>query len=197
MNDFLALLALFLLMTPFVKMYTVLTLFRYGLGISSVGFEIVIVALAVVLSVLIVEPQVNAAGGVQQIANSADARRNISESLQPFVAAHTDPKILEKFSGLSKKEPAAKEPAAPEAPGAAVKAASFLVSQLKDAFIVGFIIMIPFLVTDLLVTNILMVLGITQISALVVSLPIKILLFVLVDGWNILGQRLVNGYFTL
>ncbi len=101
MNDFLALIALFLLMTPFVKMYTVLTLFRYGLGISSVGFEVIIVSLAVAISLLIIEPQVSAVGGIKQIVENADARKSISTSLEPFVAAHTATAIVEKFSKIA------------------------------------------------------------------------------------------------
>ena len=69
-----------------------------------------------------------------------------------------------------------------------------MVSQLKEAFYLGLIFLIPFVVVDLVVTNVMMLLGITQLSAVLVSLPIKLLLFVSIDGWMLVSQRLLGSF---
>jgi len=72
--------------------------------------------------------------------------------------------------------------------------AAFLISELSEAFQLGFMILIPFFVVDLLVTNILLALGVTQISQAVVALPCKLLLFFAVDGWTLVSEKLISGY---
>ena len=75
-----------------------------------------------------------------------------------------------------------------------VAIAAFLVTELRSAFELGFMILLPFLIIDLLVTNILVLLGIEQLSHFVVAVPLKLLLFVVVDGWALIAERLVASY---
>jgi len=200
-----------LMLTSFVKILTVLSILRYGLGLNGIGFGLVIVVVSLALSLFVMSPDIERAGGLDRVLSQqmlADEEPEIEKSFRPFIERHVDPLILDRLSVLAIRlnhaqgpldvmEESADDSAEDSVQSAepfGVLVAAFIVSELKLAFQLGFIILIPFLVVDLLVTNVLMSLGITQISQHVVSLPIKILLFFIVDGWLLITEKLASGY---
>ena len=111
--------------------------------------------------------------------------------MRGFLARHTHPADTDLFVELSRRGGAA-EPLAED--DLLVLTPAFVVSELKEAFQIGFLIFLPFLVLDLVVANILLGLGMHMLSPTAVSLPFKLLLFVVVDGWSLLVQGLVASY---
>lgn len=196
-----------LLFTSFIKIFCALSIFRYGIGLQSGSFGLVTVAISLVLTLVVIEPQLNQAGGMQALVSNPNQNKTF-ESFKPFIEQQTDPKIKERFVNLIKKSQSSiadtdQDPKAQlkinPAKSISVESnnlslAAFLVSELKKAFELGLIFLIPFFVIDLLVTNVLMLLSITQISAQIVSLPLKILLFVAIDGWVLISEKLLNSY---
>lgn len=187
-----------LLLSSFVKILTTLNIFRMGLGLTGGAFGVVIAALSLALSILVVSPELRHAGVEQSFIWNFDTARKLDSerTFRPFLERHTHPEILTRLqsieSQLEKKEAQAPAPGGPAAFSTLVPA--FLLSELKEAFQVGFIILIPFLIIDLVTVNALMALGITQMSHTIVSLPLKILLFFSIDGWTLISEKLLGGY---
>jgi len=203
-----------LMLTSFVKILTVLSILRYGIGLNGIGFGLVIVIVSLALSLFVMSPDVERAGGLDMVLSQqldANEEPALEATFRPFIEKHVDVNILERLSAIALRldttvipEELEDDRPGDDVPGDnvvetattpfGVLVAAFIVSELKVAFQIGFIILIPFLVVDLLVTNVLMSLGITQISQHVVSLPLKILLFFIVDGWLLITEKLVSGY---
>jgi type III secretion protein R len=190
-----------LLLSSFVKILTTLTIVRYGIGLNGASFGFVVVALGFVLSLIVVNAQAPRSGGLAALisAKAASSAGELEENFGPFLDRHSQPEIKARLSAIAHKLKAPKDGVA-ETPGALrgtefpVLIAAFLLSELKEAFQLGFIILVPFLVIDLLVVNALMALGITQMSPFIVSFPLKILLFFAVDGWTLLSEKLLRAY---
>lgn len=197
-----------LLFSSFVKIATTLSIVRFGIGLTGAGFGAAILALSLALSFLVLQPVVEKAGGVDTFfsATALGDFSSVEKNFRPFLSQQVDKKVLrrlELFSQrVSKKQVKAevasqdKEKASPSKSEVrfSVLAAAFLITELKVAFQLGFIILIPFLVIDLLVANALLVLGAQQFSHSVVSVPLKILLFFVMDGWLLVSQRLLGTY---
>ena len=137
-------------------------------------------------------------------ASGAATQPALEKNFRPFVENNTRPEILEKFVALAARRQASQDSPGPDVPGSApavqktafsVLVPAFLVSQLREAFQLGFLILIPFLVIDLLVANALMLLDMKQLPQPVVALPFKILLFVAVDGWSMVSSKVLSAYF--
>ena len=203
MNDFQGYLgALFaiLLFTSFVKLFTSLSILRYGLGLQGGGFGFIIGAIALALSMVVMNSQ---PGGIKPFQLLLGNEKNGSERnvenyekiYRPFLEKHSDPTLRESILGIVNKNAptAALVTAAQEVPFPVV-AASFVLTEVREAFKIGLLFLIPFVLIDLLVTNLCMALNITQISASVLSLPLKLLLFLAVDGWGLLTQKLLGTY---
>lgn len=186
-----------LLFSSFTKIFTALSILSVGVGMRGVGFGSVVAGLSLLLSWLVIQPYFGDATVLRFIsqAQSADIV-TFEEKVKPFMEKNTNPEVKASVSRMSEKlQENAKEAATkPSGDGLSVLGASFLISQLKDAFYLGLIFLIPFVVVDLIVTNILMLLGVTQMSSAIVALPIKILLFVAVDGWTIVSERLLGSF---
>lgn len=196
-----------LLLTSFVKIFTSLHILRVGIGIQGGAFGIVTLALAFSLSLLVMGPQLKDFGGVEGVlSGSAKGSQHLEERFRPFLEKHANPDIRSRFASIAAKLSAppaapakdAQVPAAKETKDSgetfASLIAAFLVSQLQEAFQLGLIFLVPFIVIDLLVANVLMALGVVQISALAVALPLKLLLFFAVDGWALVTEKLIAGY---
>ncbi len=213
-----------LFFTGFVKIATTLSIFRYGIGLQGSGFGVVILALSLALSFVSIElslespldPSLKGVGGIEAIF----ATKNIVDAqavFKPFLVKHADKDILAKFSKISNPTDKSKVSgsALSETPEVLAKdgsvadqspakpltqysfatlIAAFLTTELKEAFSLGLMILIPFLLIDLVVANILMVLSVTQIHNQVISLPLKILLFIAVDGWGLITEQLLSQY---
>lgn len=195
-----------LLLTSFVKVLTTLSIVRYGLGLAGAGFGVVILGLSFALSLLIVSPQVDKMGGIEAIFQGRLVlqKENLEVNFRPFLEKHSAPEVLarltllsrklssaDKAAGLQQKVEEANDSRAVPFP---VLISAFLLSELKAAFQLGFLFILPFLVIDLLVANAMMALGVTQMPQQVVALPLKILLFFIVDGWSLVSEKLIGTY---
>ncbi|MDB5846428.1 MAG: flagellar biosynthesis protein flip, partial [Rhodoferax sp.] len=117
------------------------------------------------------------------------AIQTAGEPLSRFMLAQTSKSALQQISTLSREAPVAE----PSGHAFTVKLAAFVLSELKTAFQIGCMLFIPFMVIDLVVSSVLMAMGMMMLSPLVISLPLKLLLFVLVDGWTLTVDTLVTS----
>lgn len=204
-------LAAVVLLTSFVKIFTSLHILRAGIGIRGAGFGVVIAAVSFAMSLVVMGPQLQTSGGVEGLlSGNPKSTERLEERFRPFLERTTDTEIRGKLSALAVKlqtgagKPAEKPveknaqaetaAATPPQESFSVLIASFLISELQAAFTLGLMFLVPFIVIDLLVANALMALGMMQISAAVVALPLKLLLFVVVDGWALVAEKLLAGY---
>ncbi|WP_245885653.1 flagellar type III secretion system pore protein FliP [Xylanimonas oleitrophica] len=188
--------ALILMTTSFTKIFVVLALTRNALGLQGVPPNQVIAGLALFLSLFIMAPTVSGVNdaGVQPYLDGSLTFTEAVDAgygpLRDFMLAHTresDLALLTRAAGLP-------NPATPADVGFAQLAPAFLLSELRAAFIIGFVIFVPFLVIDLVVSSVLMAMGMMMLPPVMVSLPFKLLLFVIVDGWGLIVTALVGSY---
>lgn len=182
--------------TSFLRMVVVFGLLRTAIGTQSVPPNTVIVGLALFMTVFIMNPvwqEVNEAavapyteGRISQV----KAFELGMKPLQKFMLRQTREKDLMLFVQFSKIKP----PTSLEEIPPYVLIPSFMISELKTAFQIGFLLFVPFVIIDLTVSNILLSLGMFMLSPVMVSLPFKILLFVLVDGWNLITRGLLMSF---
>lgn len=184
-----------ILFTAFVKIATVLNIVRVGLGLDGMGFGIAVLALTVALSLVASAPEVKSAGGVDAFLSGAGPGRlsEFEKKMTPFLTRHADAGVVKRLNEIVGPVSAGETQGASETT-AGVLVAAFLLSELRSAFELGLIILVPLLVIDLLVVNALMLLGISQLSHVVVALPLKILLFFAVDGWGLIAEKLLKTY---
>ncbi len=187
--------AMVMMMTSFTRFVIVLSLLRQALGLQQGLPNRIITGIALILTLLVMRPigeQVwnqaflpydNNKIGLQQALKIAE------EPMSRFMLAQTSKTSLAQIAHL------AGEPAnlKPEQRAFTVKLAAFVLSELKTAFQIGAMLFIPFLIIDLVVSSVLMAMGMMMLSPLVISLPFKILLFVLVDGWTLTVNTLVTS----
>jgi flagellar biosynthetic protein FliP len=188
--------ALLLMMTSFTKIFVVLAMARNALALPSIPPNQVLAGLALFLSLFIMSPVL---GDINTHAlqpylnghmNFADAVNAGSEPLRHFMLAHTreeDLALMTRAAGQGNPQNPASVPLVTLVP-------AFMISELRAAFIIGFVIFVPFLVIDLVVSAGLMSMGMMMLPPVVISLPFKILLFVLVDGWGLIITTLVTSY---
>ncbi len=214
---------LLIMLTSFVKITVVLSILRNALGVQSVPPNPVITGLALILSLFVMAPvarqSLEAAGGVEQIEQAAavGARPALElvlqarEPLRAFLRQHAhvpDRALFVELAGKLEQGAKVRAERAQLAPRVALAAQTgpvdkegfqvlvpaFVTSQLKEAFQTGFLIFVPFLAIDMIVANILLAMGMSMLSPSVISLPFKLLLFVLVDGWYLIVRGLVLSY---
>jgi flagellar biosynthetic protein FliP len=189
--------SLVLLMTSFTRIVIVLGFVRTALGVPSAPSNQIIVGLSLFLTFFIMGPVFER---VQKDAlqpyldgklTSSVAMEKISVPLKEFMLKQTRTRDLEYFLQLG-----GFGPTAVSAIPLRVVVPAFVISELQSAFQMGFLLFLPFLVIDFLVSSILMALGMMMMPPNVVSLPFKLLLFVLVDGWHLIVQSLVQSFAT-
>lgn len=199
---------LFLSLTAFVKISTVLQITKSAIGAQSVPSNTVVLALSGALTLLAMAPTANAilkratpvlAEKSENPEVVAKLVESAKEPMRSFLKANASDKELARFLEVAKASRGDKSTGAPTAdvPAAtdfSVLAPAFVVTELTEAFAIGFLIFLPFLVIDLVVANLLASLGLQTLSVSQVSLPFKLLLFVAIDGWGLLAQALVLGY---
>jgi type III secretion protein R len=194
----------FMSVTAFLKISTVLQIVRGAIGAQNIPSNPVIMALALVLTLVAMAP-IGSRISSQAAPLLDDAARPttelvtelveaVSEPVREFLEANVAPREHRRFLELARQ-------ARPEADRDEVAARDFLVlvpafmvTELVEAFALGFAIYLPFLVIDLVVANVLLSLGMQMMNPTQVSLPFKLLLFVAIDGWGLLAQALVTGY---
>jgi flagellar biosynthetic protein FliP len=188
--------ALILMMTSFTRIVVVLAILRQALGLQQSPPNQVLIGLSLFLSLFVMAPtleRVNAAAIQPYSAGQINAEQAISAAGTPFHAfmiRQTRKHDLEMFADIAK----APAFASPEAVPFSILLPAFVTSELKTAFQIGFMLFLPFLVIDLVVSSVLMSLGMMMMSPTIVSLPFKLLLFVLVDGWALLMGSLASSF---
>lgn len=209
--------SLLVMVTSFTKFVVVLSVLRSALGLQQSPPNMVIVGLALFLTFFVMQPTFERAwqGGVAPYLDGAttpeEAFTGTLEPFRGFMAANVREKDLLLFEELAaKRDGAAAAPEAADAAGGEARGAeatgaeaaaplttlipAFMMSELRKAFTIAFLIFVPFLVIEMIVSSVLMAMGMMMLPPVVVSLPFKLIFFVLVDGWWLLGGSLVRSY---
>ncbi|MFH5824887.1 flagellar type III secretion system pore protein FliP [Georgenia sp. AZ-5] len=188
--------SLILMMTSFTKIFMVLVLTRNALATNAVPPNQVLAGLALFLSLFIMGPVL---GEVNSLAvqpyldgqlTFTDAITAGTAPMREFMLAHTREEDLALMTRAADRE----NPADPASVPMLTLIPAFMISEIRAAFIIGFVVFVPFLVIDLVVSAALMSMGMMMLPPVMISLPFKILLFVLVDGWGLLVTALVGSY---
>jgi len=190
--------ALLLMMTSFTKIFIVLAMTRNAIGLTSIPPTQVLAGLALFLSIFIMWPvisDVNTVAVQPYLSGNIDFLGAVHAALGPlreFMLAHTREEDL----GLMTRAAGYANPGSPADVPIQTLIPAFMISELRAGFIIGFVIFVPFLVIDLVVSAGLMALGMMMLPPVMISLPFKILLFILVDGWGLIITALVGSYGT-
>ena len=188
--------ALLLMTTSFTKIFVVLSFTRNALGLQGVPPNQVLAGLSLFLSIFIMAPvitQVNDTGVQPYINGEMTFTQAVDVGKQPletFMLAHTREQDLALLTRAADQPNPKDETDVPFA----TLVPAFLLSELRSAFIMGFVVFVPFLVIDLVVSASLMSMGMMMLPPVMISLPFKLLLFVLVDGWGLVVTALVGSY---
>lgn len=188
--------AILMMMTSFARIIIVFAILRQALGLQQTPSNQILVGLALFLTLFIMSPVLDKVNerAVQPYLNeeitSLEALTAASEPFRGFMLAQTRETDLNLFMNISRT--AAVE--TPEDIPFTVLVPSFVTSELKTAFQIGFMLFIPFLVIDLVVASVLMAMGMMMLSPVIISLPFKIMLFVLVDGWAMVIGTLAGSF---
>jgi flagellar biosynthesis protein FliP len=162
-----------------------LSILRYGLGLNGFGFGIVTVGLACLLTAVVVDPMIQ---------DTSPANGAI---VQEFTVTHTDEKVLSRIEALVTKTQPSQKNASKEQEtkkgSDRIASLAFVISQLSTAFRLWIFFLVPFFIVDLLVVSIIGALGVQGLRHEVVSVPLKIALFVAVDGWTLIVEKLLTG----
>lgn len=187
--------ALLIMVTSFTRVVIVLSFIRLGVG-AQVPPTPVLLGLSLFLTVFIMAPvwqQVNEEALQPYLQQRLDQNAAVERGLQPlrnFMLKHTREKDLALFLYMGQ----APRPRTPDDVPTQMLVPAFIVSELKTAFQMGFLILAPFLIIDLVISIILMSMGMMMLPPTTIALPFKVLLFVLVDGWHLLVRSLVVSY---
>ncbi len=190
--------SILVMMTSFTRIVVVLSLLRTALGTATAPPNAVIVALALFLTAFVMGPALQNAydTGIKPLVNNEisveQAFARSSVPLKAFMQKNVREKDLALFADLSR-EP---RPESPEQISLRILVPAFMISELKRAFEIGFLLFLPFLIIDLVVASVLMSMGMMMLPPVVVSLPFKLIFFVLVDGWSLVAGSLVQSYGT-
>ena len=185
-----------LMMTSFTRIIIVLSVLRQALGLQQTPPNQVLIGLSLFLSLFVMAPtiaQINSTAIQPYAAGQLAGTQMIQTAgapLHAFMTKQTRIKDLTMFADMAKTGPIAR----PQDVPFAVLLPAFITSELKTAFQIGFLIFLPFIVIDLVVATVLMSLGMAMLSPTIISLPFKLLLFVLVDGWALTMGSLANSF---
>ena len=187
--------AMLILMTSFTRIVIVMSILRQALGLQSSPSNQVINGIALFLTFFIMGPvfdRINETALQPYLNEEITIVQALEQGKKPmmqFMLAQTRLKDLEMFMEIANVEAAT-----PEDVPITVLIPAFVTSELKTAFQIGFMLFIPFLIIDLVVASILMAMGMMMLSPMIISLPFKLMLFVLVDGWNLVMGSLANSF---
>lgn len=195
----------FMTVTAFVKIATVLQIVRSAIGAQSIPSNSVIMALATALTLIAMAPVgeriaarmaplvagKEASDTVALVEKGIDAVR---EPMREFLSSNTSEGERARFLDVARSARSGDERDCVGPSDLTVLVPAFVVTELTEAFSIGFLVFLPFLVIDLVISNVLLALGMQMMSPTQVSLPFKLLLFVAIDGWGLLARSLVSGY---
>jgi type III secretion protein R len=199
-----------MMVTSFVKIAVVLSITRQAIGMQQAPPTTVITGMAIILTVYVMQPvglqiynrvdkliEMRRGGDVlakENVDLIVEALKEARDPIKQFLQKHSSEKDRQMFYqvAFNMREVQDRESLKPD--DLIILTPAFVISELSKAFQIGFIIFIPFLIVDMVISNILMALGMQMLSPTTISLPFKILLFVLVDGWYLITRGLVLGY---
>ena len=190
--------SILVMMTSFTRIVVVLSLLRTALGTATAPPNSVIIALALFLTAFVMGPALQRSydEGILPLTNNEisvqQAFDRSTGPLRTFMQKNVRDKDLQLFADLST-EP---RPATPAEMSLRILVPAFMISELKRAFEIGFLLFLPFLIIDLVVASVLMSMGMMMLPPVVVSLPFKLIFFVLVDGWSLVAGSLIQSYGT-
>ncbi len=188
--------SILVMMTSFTRIVVVLSLLRTALGTGTAPPNSVLVALALFLTAFVMGPafqnayEVGLRPLVNNEINAEQAFERSSAPFKTFMLKNVREKDLALFIDLSREA----KPATPDQVSLRILIPAFMISELKRAFEIGFLLFLPFLIIDLVVASVLMSMGMMMLPPVVVSLPFKLIFFVLVDGWTLVAGSLVQSY---
>lgn len=188
-----------MMMTSFTRIIIVLAILRQAIGLMQAPSGQVLVGLSLFLTFFVMAPVFERMNteAVQPYFNEQmelnEALQAASKPLHQFMMNQVREPDLALFSGLSGREEAFESP---EDVPLSILVPAFVTSELKTAFQIGFLLFIPFLVIDLVVASVLMSMGMMMLSPMIISLPFKIMLFVLVDGWSLVMSTLASSFYV-
>lgn len=192
-----------MMVTSYVKIVVVTSLVRNALGVQQVPPAMVMNGLAIILTVFIMAPM---AGDMLDLfsrqtlsaqptpAELLAVGEAVSPPLHDFLSRNTDPVVLRAFMGTAKRIWPAARHASITADNLLILIPSFTITELTRAFQIGFLLYLPFVAIDLIISNILLAMGMMMVSPMTISLPFKLLLFVTLDGWLKISQGLLLSY---
>ncbi len=192
--------------TCYLKFTIVLSLLRSGFGTQQAPSASLVMALSVVLSLVVMEPVLRETGErlssiqMTQVGSSSviEGAKRLLGAIEPwraFLLEHAGERELTTFARLASREPTADQNSEKlRQPSLGVALGAFVLSEIKRGFVIAFFLLIPFFVIDVVVANVLVSLGLTMLSPVVVTLPLKLLLFISSDGWLLLAQSLIQSY---
>ena len=188
--------AIMLTVTSFTRIIIVFSFLRQAMGVQQLPPTQILASLAIFMTVVIMFPvgkQINDDALQPYLSERIDYREALDKAQAPlrsFMFKHTREKDLSIFYSISNMEAPKNQEEVPTM----LLAAAYVISELKTAFTIGFLIYIPFLVLDMVISSVLLAMGMMMLPPMMVSMPFKLLLFVMVDGWTLLVGSLVNSF---
>jgi flagellar biosynthetic protein FliP len=188
--------SILIMMTSFVRIVVVLSLLRTALGLQQSPPNAVIISLSMFLTLFVMSPTLTDAynQGVKPLmGGQITTEQGFTQAMVPmkkFMLEHVRGADLKLFTDMAKTQ----IPERPEDAAITSLAPAFMLSELKRAFEIGFLLFIPFLIIDMAVASILMSMGMMMLPPVIISLPFKLIFFVLVDGWRLVAGSLVQSY---
>jgi flagellar biosynthetic protein FliP len=189
---------LLIMVTSFARFLIAFSFLRAGLGLQTTPSNLILVSLALFMTLFVMAPTFQSAwdNGIKpMVENKISQEEGYERTTAPFrtfMSANVRPKDLAIFESMSEQRFGDNQKAAPD--DLRILVPAFMVSELRRGFEIGFLITLPFLVIDLVVATIMTSMGMMMMPPTVVSLPLKILFFVLVDGWSLLVGALVKSF---
>ena len=188
--------SILVMVTSFTRIVVVLSLLRTAIGLQTAPPNSVMVSLALFLTVFVMGPTLQQSydlGVAPLLAGQIEVQEAFNRGSVPlhdFMAANVRDKDLQLFIDMSGEPPPAEDAAIP----LQILVPAFMISELRRAFEIGFLLFVPFVVIDMVVASVLMSMGMMMLPPVVVSLPFKLIFFVLVDGWNLVAGSLVRSF---
>lgn len=201
---------LLIMVTSFTRFVIAFSFLRSGLGLPSTPANLVLVSLSLFMTFYVMGPTFDRAwqDGVKPLTENRmgeeEALQRIADPFRDFMLTHVRGKDLKLFADIASRDKPAEEAAnAPATPEKAseekvpmrVLIPAFMISELRRGFEIGFLIVLPFLIIDMIVATLVMSMGMMMMPPAVISLPFKILFFILIDGWNLLVGGLIRSFF--
>ena len=188
--------SILVMVTSFTRIVVVLSLLRTAMGVQQSPPNAVIISLALFLSAFVMAPVFTEAynDGITPLVNEEieldEAFDRASQPFHSFMMDHVREKDLTMFVDLARAE----QPEEPDAVPLTVLVPAFMISELRRAFEIGFLLFVPFIVIDMVVASVLMSMGMMMLPPIIISLPFKLVFFVLVDGWALVTGSLVKSF---